>query len=312
MIQIFTYGASATPQATVSASVGSYATRALNALIGGSAGPLRLSLQAAALASDGFNAASNPAAFNYNPDADGYRSGNATVDLALPLADGHELAAKYLYNRQDAQYDGSAGFDDRTVTTLETWQLASRNRLAPFWTSRLTAGQSSDDSVSQDRVRGLPVRHPADAARLAERLHAAAGSAHRRLRIPQGNGQHRRRVRGDLARHELGVRDLPVARRRAGAPGQPALGRFVAVRRQGDRGAGLRLPGAAVAAPDRRGVDRLQAAVVQRPLLPRLQHAGPGSPRPRSTSRPARTGPAPSRAARSARARSPIAMPSTS
>jgi len=39
VIQIFTYGASATPQATVSASVGSYATRALNALIGGSAGP---------------------------------------------------------------------------------------------------------------------------------------------------------------------------------------------------------------------------------------------------------------------------------
>jgi vitamin B12 transporter len=156
VIQIFTYGASATPQATVSASVGSYATRALNALIGGSAGPLRLSLQAAALASDGFNAASNPAAFNYNPDADGYRSGNATVDLALPLADGHELAAKYLYNRQDAQYDGSAGFDDRTVTTLETWQIASRNRLAPFWASRLTAGQSSDDSVSKTEYGDFP------------------------------------------------------------------------------------------------------------------------------------------------------------
>ena len=77
---------------------------------------------------------------------------------------------------------------------------------------------------------------PGRRSRLAERLHAAAGLADRRLRIPQGNGQHRRRVRGDLARHELGVRDLSVARRRAGAPGQPALGRF-------DRSTAARRPG---------------------------------------------------------------------
>ena len=156
VIQIFTRAATAAPRASVGASAGTYATRALNAQLAGAAGPLRLSLQAAATTSDGFNAVSSASAFNYNPDADGYRNANATVDVVLPLADGHELAAKYLYNRQNAQYDGSAGFDDRTLTTLETWQVASRNRLAPDWTSRLTAGQSSDDSVSKTEYGDFP------------------------------------------------------------------------------------------------------------------------------------------------------------
>ena len=186
VIQIFTYGASATPQATVSASVGSYATRALNALIGGSAGPLRLSLQAAALASDGFNAASNPAAFNYNPDADGYRSGNATVDLGAAARRRARAGAKYLYNRQDAQYDGSAGFDDRTVTTLETWQIASRNRLAPFWTSRMTAGQSSDDSVSKTEYGDFPFGTRQTQFAWQNDFTLPQGLSHRRLRMPRG------------------------------------------------------------------------------------------------------------------------------
>ncbi len=156
VIQIFTHAASAAPRASVGASVGTYATRALNAQVAGSAGPLRLSLQAAATVSDGFNAVSDAGAFNYNPDADGYRNANASVDVVLPVADGHELAARYLYNRQNAQYDGSAGFDDRTITTLTTWQVASRNRFAPDWTSRVTAGQSSDDSVSKTEYGDFP------------------------------------------------------------------------------------------------------------------------------------------------------------
>ncbi len=156
VIQIFTHAATAAPRASVGASVGNYATRALSAQVAGAAGPLRLSLQAAATVSDGFNAVSDTDAFNYNPDADGYRNANAAVDVVLPLADGHELAAKYLYNRQNAQYDGSAGFDDRTLTTLKTWQVASRNRIASDWTSRLTAGQSSDDSVSETEYGDFP------------------------------------------------------------------------------------------------------------------------------------------------------------
>lgn len=156
VIQIFTHAATPTPRASVSASYGSYATREVNALVSGSAGPLRVSLQGAGVASNGFNATTDPAGFNYNPDADGYRSGNATVDLALPLAEGQELGARYLYNRLNARYDGGPGFDDRTITTLETWQATSRNRLAPFWVSRLTAGQSTDDSVSQTGFGEFP------------------------------------------------------------------------------------------------------------------------------------------------------------
>jgi len=76
----------------------------------------------------------------------------------LTVAPGHELSMQLLRNRLDARFDGGPDFDDRTLTTLETWRLESRNRLHERWTSRLSAGMSRDDSVSRSAFGDSPFR----------------------------------------------------------------------------------------------------------------------------------------------------------
>jgi vitamin B12 transporter len=52
-------------------------------------------------------------------------------------------------SRLNAQFDAGPGFDDRTVTTVESYSIASRNRLANCWTSELKAAETGDDSNSE-------------------------------------------------------------------------------------------------------------------------------------------------------------------
>ncbi len=49
-------------------------------------------------------------------------------------------------------------FDDRTITTVQAWSATSRNRVNDVWTSLLTAGEGSDDSVSQTSFGNSPFK----------------------------------------------------------------------------------------------------------------------------------------------------------
>jgi vitamin B12 transporter len=115
-------------------------------------------LQAGATRSAGFNAIVNPSNFSYNDDRDGYSSQNVSAYATLLWADGQELTGQYFRNRLNAQSDGGPDSDDRTITTVETWQVASRNRLAQFWVSQLAAGEGTDDSVSQSSFGSFPFK----------------------------------------------------------------------------------------------------------------------------------------------------------
>jgi vitamin B12 transporter len=149
VIQVFTRRGGKDLSGSVGAGYGTYNTAAATAGIRGSAGPLAFAVQAGGTRSDGFNAIVDPRNFGYNDDRDGYESRNVSASLDLPWADGQSLAASYLRNRLNAQYDGGPGFDERTITVVETWRVASGNRLAPWWTSTLSAGDGVDDSRSQ-------------------------------------------------------------------------------------------------------------------------------------------------------------------
>jgi vitamin B12 transporter len=158
VIQVFTRRGSQDLAVTASAGYGTYSTWTATGGISGSAGPLRLSVQAGGTSSAGYNAFVDPSGFLYNGDRDGYASSNVSAYAALPWADGQELSAQYFRNRLNAQYDGGPGSDDRTITTVETWLVASRNRLASFWVSQLSAGTGTDDSVSQTGFGDFPFR----------------------------------------------------------------------------------------------------------------------------------------------------------
>jgi vitamin B12 transporter len=144
--------------ANLSAGYGTYDTRNLTAGLSGSAGPLRFSVQAGGTRSSGFNAIVDPANFSFNDDVDGYSTANVGASATLAWAPGQELAGQYFRNRLNNQFDGGPGHDDRTITTLEAWSVASRNRLARPWLSILTIGEGSDDSVSQTGFGDFPFK----------------------------------------------------------------------------------------------------------------------------------------------------------
>jgi vitamin B12 transporter len=149
VIQVFTRNAGTGFAANASAGYGTYNTGQYTAGASSSAGPWRVALQGGYQQSSGFNAISNPANFSYNPDRDGYTNGSGSGSLTYTFAPEQQLSAQAFYSRLNAQFDAGPGFDDRTITTVQSYAVASSNRLASFWKSTLGAGASSDDSDSQ-------------------------------------------------------------------------------------------------------------------------------------------------------------------
>jgi vitamin B12 transporter len=159
VIQVFTKqaeGSTFVPSAA--AGYGTYDTRNANAGLRGALGPLRFSVQAGGTRSSGYNAIVNPDNFSYNGDTDGYATENMGLNAVLPWAAGQEVAVQYFRNRLNTQFDGGPSFDDRTITTLEAWSATSRNKLGERWLSILTAGEGSDDSVSQTAYGDSPFK----------------------------------------------------------------------------------------------------------------------------------------------------------
>jgi len=159
VIQVFTKRAQGSVfGGSASASYGTYETRNATATLRGAMGPLELSATGGGTRSRGYNAIVNPGNFSYNDDPDGYATENASVSARLPWATGQEVTAQYFRNRLNNQYDGGAGSDDRTITTLEAWSVATRNRIGERWTSIVTIGEGSDDSVSQTGFGDYPFK----------------------------------------------------------------------------------------------------------------------------------------------------------
>ena len=155
VVQVFTRRGTGALTGNASAGYGTYRTWDVKGGVSGATGPVQFALQAAAKASNGFNTITNPANFLFNPDPDGYSNRSVSANVGFTAAPEQELTAQYFRSRLDNQFDGGPDFDDRTITVAETWQVASRNRLAPFWVSRLSAGAGIDDSAYADGVRRL-------------------------------------------------------------------------------------------------------------------------------------------------------------
>lgn len=149
VIQVFTRNGGDAFAAHAGAGYGTYGTGTILGGLSGAAGSWRYALDAGHRQSAGFNAIANPANFSFNDDRDGYRGDNASGSVSFRLAPQQELSARFLKSRLNAQFDAAPGFDDRTITVVENYALASRNLVNAWWTSRLEAGQSGDTSDSR-------------------------------------------------------------------------------------------------------------------------------------------------------------------
>ena len=158
VIQVFTRRGSGAVTGNASAGYGTYNTWDVNAGVSGGTGPVSFALQVAAKESNGFNAIVNPRNFSYNPDPDGYTNQSVSANVGVTFAKDQVLSAQYFRSRLNNQYDGGPDFDDRTITTAETWAVVSSNRLASFWMSKLTAGEGVDDSVSETGFGNFPFK----------------------------------------------------------------------------------------------------------------------------------------------------------
>jgi vitamin B12 transporter len=133
VIQVFTKKGGGPPTATASAGYGTYNTWDVKGGVAGATGPLTYALQLAAKESSGVSAIANPANPLYDPDSDGYASQSVTASVGVTFAPEQTLSAQYLRSRLNAPFDGGPGYDDRTITIAETWQVTSANRLASLW-----------------------------------------------------------------------------------------------------------------------------------------------------------------------------------
>jgi vitamin B12 transporter len=151
VIQIFTRRGGDAFEANGGGGYGTYATSNVYGGVSGNGadGAWRYALQAGHRQSDGFNAIFNPDNFSYNPDRDGYHDENVSGSLSYRFAPEQEISAQAFRSRLNAQFDSGPGFDDRTITTVESYSIASRNRLTAFWTSEISAADTSDDSNSE-------------------------------------------------------------------------------------------------------------------------------------------------------------------
>lgn len=150
VIQIFTKKGTGVLSPTVSAGLGSYGTRKLQAGIFGSvANNLSLSLNAGHEESDGFSATKPTADFGYNPDKDGYKLDSFNGRLVWEISKGYELGASVLHSRNNAQYDSGLNQDNRSISTLETIAVFGRGKFTDNWSASLQVAKATDKGVSE-------------------------------------------------------------------------------------------------------------------------------------------------------------------
>ncbi|BBB60104.1 outer membrane protein [Undibacterium sp. KW1] len=150
VIQIFTKKGTGVLSPTVSAGLGSYGTRKLQAGIFGSvANNLSLSLNAGHEESEGFSATKPTADFGYNPDKDGYKLDSFNGRMVWEISKGYELGASILHSRNNAQYDSGLNREDRSISTLETIAVFGRGKFTDNWTASLQVAKATDKGATE-------------------------------------------------------------------------------------------------------------------------------------------------------------------
>jgi vitamin B12 transporter len=171
VVQIFTKKGEAGTRLDLSAGVGSFGTRTLDASVAGAANQFHYALAATHESADGFSAKKPTAGTTFDPDKDGYARDSVSGQFSLEWAKGHELGLHFLQSRLDSQFDNAQFnrtinktyyFNDRGTSQVGSLALTSSNQLAPNWISKIQLSQAQDlsDSTSASLVGVAKVQTP--------------------------------------------------------------------------------------------------------------------------------------------------------
>ena len=149
VIQIFTKSKRSTPSADVTASLGTYGTRALKGAASTTLDNTDLTLSAGYFETDSFSATKPTVSFGrFNPDNDAYRNSNVSAKLTHRFNSRNEAGASVFYSKGEAHFDSGPATDNLTDQKLSVYSVYSQNQLAKVWQSLVRIGASRDDSAS--------------------------------------------------------------------------------------------------------------------------------------------------------------------
>jgi len=117
--------------------------------VGGTSGPVQLPHRPPPRRAAGSTRLRTRRIFSTAPIVTGTANQSVSANVGLTVAPGHDLTVQFFQKPPRRQFDGGSTLDERTITSAESWQVASRNRLASFWVSRLSAADGIDDSRTQ-------------------------------------------------------------------------------------------------------------------------------------------------------------------
>jgi vitamin B12 transporter len=146
VVQIFTRN-SGVPRLTADAGVGSNHARQLSAGFTAVEDKTTLTLNAAVRTIDA-RSATNPAAgpYTYNPDRDPYQNSSVVLKLSHTLWQKETLSLSVWQTRGKTHYDAGPSDDAVNRQTLTGLQMLSENNFTDWWKSRLSLGETQDDS----------------------------------------------------------------------------------------------------------------------------------------------------------------------
>lgn len=183
VIQVFTRHAQGQPSVYFTAETGSLGTSRLNLGTQGKQGNWAYAVSLGTLSSQGINAVNLSQTVNANPDADGYRNDNHSVQLSYDLAPDQKVGLRSTRFSGRFDYDVPGSYAQPTdvhkgTTRMDSNTLYWSGRLHSNWTSRLsysdaternttdTVGGYSFSTQAQTRTRLLSWTHQINLASL--------------------------------------------------------------------------------------------------------------------------------------------------
>ena len=149
VIQVFTRQGQGQPTVYVNAERGSQGTQRWNAGTRGAAGPFAFAVSVGRIRTDGINATNLSQTLNANPDVDGYRNDNHTLDLSYKLSPEHKFGVRSTHFKGRFDYDVPGSFSLSTDvhqgrTQLDSHTLYWAARLGALWSTRLTYADAKE------------------------------------------------------------------------------------------------------------------------------------------------------------------------
>ena len=154
VIQIFTKRGRGEPTFSASVGAGSNQSRRNTIGYGGQINNTQFNVQASHYQTAGISAINPQLAPNANPDHDGYNNNSLSANIRHTLNTDHSLSGSLFRSKGEVEYDDTNAFggaitDVHTSSaTLSKFSLASDNRLAEIWQSKLQLAQGGDNAKS--------------------------------------------------------------------------------------------------------------------------------------------------------------------